>query len=227
MKFGISNLSWSSDEDSYIRENLIGYDYIETVFSKIDYGYYSTQSIFYGSDVKTFEDFESTLERLNYVIDECYVFGIKIIVLGSPSLRIGNKNSLLEVLNQVDSKLKSYGIFLCVEPNSKYYGGEYYHNISEIVNDISHLSNVKTMIDSHNIILEGQDLFDQYEKYKDQIRHCHFSEKDLVPIEDYSLYKRFVDFLSNNDYDYGITYELKPTNNIVEESKKFITLKAK
>ena len=51
MKFGITNLAWNLNEDLLIKSQLKNYDYIETVFPKIDYGYYSTQSIFYGSDV--------------------------------------------------------------------------------------------------------------------------------------------------------------------------------
>jgi sugar phosphate isomerase/epimerase len=221
MKFGISNLSWN---DPKIREQLTDYDYIETVFSKIDYGYYSTQSIFYGSDVQSFENVQSTLDRINFVIEKCKKYGVKIIVLGSPSLRKGSKKNLIEVFEMIDKKLKSYNIFLCVEPNSSYYGGEYYFSLNEIVEDIQKFSNIKTMIDSHNLILEGEDLFEQYEEYYKQIKHCHFSEKDLVPIRDYSLYFKFVDFLRKKKYSYGITYELKEVSNIIQESQKFIKL---
>lgn len=225
MKFGISNLSWGDRDENLYKKQLIEFDYIETVFPKINHGYYSTQSIFYGSNVKSFDDYHSTLERLNHVIEQCYNFGIKVIVFGSPSLRTGNKNNLLSVFNTIDSKLKSYGIFLCVEPNSKYYGGDYYHRVSEIVNDIQNFSNIKTMIDTHNLILEGDDIFDTYSKYSSFIKHIHFSEKDLLPIIDYSLYYDFVDFLYKSGYDLGITYELKYCENIVQECKKFIKLK--
>jgi sugar phosphate isomerase/epimerase len=224
MKFGISNLSWDLKDDSKIRKHLIDYDYIETVFSKIDYGYYSTQSIFYGSEVQSFDDIELTFQRINFVIDECEKYGVRIIVFGSPSLRKGNKKNLIEVFKSIDSKLKDRNIFLCVEPNSSYYGGEYYFSLDEIVEDIQFFTNIKTMIDSHNLILEGKNLFDQYGKYHTLIKHCHFSEKDLVPIQDYSLYYKFVDFLKNNHYNYGITYELKEVGNIIQESQKFIKL---
>jgi sugar phosphate isomerase/epimerase len=227
MKFGISNLSWNLNDDSKIRKYLIDYDYIETVFSKIDYGYYSTQSIFYGSKVQSFDDVELTLQRINFVIDECEKYGVKIIVFGSPSLRKGSKKNLIEVFKSIDLKLKDRNIFLCVEPNSSYYGGEYYFSLDEIVDDIQFFTNIKTMIDSHNLILEDENLFDQYEKYHTLIKHCHFSEKDLIPIKDYSLYYKFVDFLKNNYYNYGITYELKLTNNIIDHCKKFIELKTK
>ena len=225
MKFGISNLSWKEEEDDFYRDNLKDYDYIETVFPRINHGYYSTQSIFYGSNVKSFEDFDSTFSRLNYVIDQCHFFGIRVIVLGSPSLRKGNRDNLVKIFGEVDSKLKSYGIYLCVEPNSKYYGGEYYHNIFEIVSDIYSFSNVKTMIDTHNLFLEGCDLFETYLKYFPFIKHIHFSEKDLVPISDYSLYNRFVDFLYEHDYNLGITYELKQSINLSNEVQKFVLLK--
>ena len=225
MKFGISNLSWNLENDILVKTNLTNYDYIETVFPRIDYGYYSTQSIFYGSDVTTFDDMDLTLNRMNFVIDECYKYGIKIIILGSPSLRKGDKKNLLKVLGEVDCKLKKYNIFLCIEPNSSYYGGEYYFTLSEIVNDICEFSNVKTMIDTHNLLLENQNIFDEYKKYYSHIKHCHFSEKDLDPIQNYSFYRRLVDFFYESGYNYGITYELKSTSDIIQQSKKFIQLK--
>jgi sugar phosphate isomerase/epimerase len=225
MKFGISNLSWNLKDDKIIKSHLTNYDYIETVFSKIDLGYYSTQSIFYGSGVKTFDDFDSTLSQLNFIIDKCNECGVKIIVLGSPSLRTGNKNNLLKVFNEVDSKLKKYDIFLCIEPNSRYYGAEYYCTLSEIVEDIKNFSNIKTMIDTHNLILENVDIVDAFSQYKKYIKHIHFSEKDLVPISDYFFYHNLIDFLRNQQYNGGVTYELKLTENIVSESKKFIKLK--
>lgn len=225
MKFGISNLSWNSEDHNFIKSNLTNYDYIETIFSKIDYGYYSTQSIFYGSDVNTFENYSATFDRLNYVIDECKKYQVKVIVFGSPSLRKGSKNNLLKIFDELDSKLKKYDICLCVEPNSRYYGAEYYHTLTEIVDDIKNFSNIKTMIDTHNLLLENVNIVETFLEYKKYIKHIHFSEKDLVPISNYSFYYSFVDFLKNQQYNGGITYELKQTEDIISESKKFIELK--
>ena len=95
---------------------------------------------------------------MNYVIDECFECGIKIIVFGSPSLRKGDKNILLNIFDSIDDKLKEKQIYLCVEPNSSYYGGEYYCSLDEIVPDIKKFSNIKTMIDTHNLILENESL---------------------------------------------------------------------
>lgn len=225
MKFGISNLSWNGTSEDLILPHLRQYDYIETIFSKINHGHYSTQSIFYGSNVNTFDDFYETFERIDYVIDKCKEYGVKIIVLGSPSLRKGKKDNLIKVFNEINSKLQELNIFLCVEPNSSYYGGEYYFTISEIVNDIKNFSNIKTMIDTHNLILENENIFENYLKYQEYIKHIHFSEKNLLPIIDYSSYEKIIDFLIKNEYNYGITYELKTIKSIVAESKKFIELK--
>lgn len=225
MKFGISNLSWNGITDDLILSHLNQYDYIETIFSKINYGYYSTQSIFYGSNVNTFDNFSATFDRINYVVDKCKEYGIKIIVFGSPSLRRGKKDNLIKVFSEIDTKLQEFDIFLCIEPNSSYYGAEYYFTISEIVKDIKNFSNIKTMIDTHNLILENENIFESYLEYEEYIKHIHFSEKDLLPISNYSSYEKLIDFLVQNGYNYGITYELKTTKSIVEESKKFIKLK--
>ena len=225
MKFGITNLSWKQKDHFFVSNKLNNFDYFETVFSRRNSGiYYSTQSIFYGSNIKSIDD-ANILEYLDFVIDECSKCGIKIIVFGSPSLRKGNKNILLNIFDYIDNRLKENKIYLCVEPNSKYYGGEYYYSLDEIVADIKKYSNIKTMIDTHNLILEGENIIEQYKKYSDYIKHIHISEKDLQPIEDMSKYYKFVDLLKKECYSYGITYELKPPENIVEESKKFLKLK--
>jgi sugar phosphate isomerase/epimerase len=220
MKFGITNLAWEEKNVASIENQLKKFDYFETVFLRRNIGsYYSTQSIFYGSNIKSFSD-DNVLEYLNFVIDECLKCGIKIIVFGSPSLRKGNKNILLKIFDLIDNKLKESKIYLCVEPNSKYYGGEYYHSLDEIVPDIEKYSNVKTMIDTHNLILEGENIIEQYKKYSDYIKHIHISA-----IEDWNKYYEFVDFLKKECYNYGITYELKPNKNITLECKKFLNLK--
>lgn len=223
MKFGISNLSWKEEQDNDIRD---GYDYIETVFNRRANGiYYSTQSIFYQSGISSFENYEATKARIEYVIDECAKYGIKVIVLGSPSMRKGNRDQLRKVFDAVDDKLFDLGIYLCVEPNARYYGGEYYYNLGQIVPDIRGYRNVRTMIDTHNVLLEGGRLEDTYDMYSEYIKHIHFSEKDLVPIEDYSKLDAFADHLRAVGYEYGITYELCYNENIDKLSKEFLELR--
>lgn len=223
MKFGITNLSWKEEQDNDIQ---YGFDYLETVFPRRANGiYYSTQSIFYGSGVTSFEDKEATQKHLEYVIDECAKYGIKVIVFGSPSLRKGNRDRLREVFDAVDDKLRSLGITLCVEPNARYYGGDYYYKLSQIVPDIQGYSNIRTMIDTHNVLMEGGDLIDLYNEYSNYIKHIHFSEKDLAPIEDYDKLRDFKDHLSRTSYEYGITYELCYTERLEECKKEFLKLK--
>ena len=223
MKFGISNLSWKEESDNDSHE---GYDYIETVFNRRANGiYYSTQSIFYQSGVTSFEDYEATKAHLEHVIEECGKYGIKIIVLGSPSLRKGNRDQLRKVFDALDDSLRELGIYLCVEPNCRYYGGEYYYKLSQIVPDIEGYTNVRTMIDTHNVLLEGGDLFDTYDAYSKYIKHIHFSEKNLEPIGDYSLLKDFTQYLRQAGYEYGVTYELKQTPDIAHHKQEFLKLK--
>lgn len=227
MKFGITNLSWKQEDHFFVSDKLNNFDYFETVFSRRNSGiYYSTQSIFYGSSIKSFAD-KDIVKYLNYVIDECFKCGIRIIVFGSPSLRKGDKNILLDIFDSIDNKLRDNKIYLCVEPNSSYYGGEYYFSIDEIVSDIKKYSNIKTMIDTHNLILENESVIEQYKKYSEYIKHIHISEKDLMPIKDWDSYSNFIDFLKNECYNYGLTYELKPPKNIFKESKLFLNLKQK
>lgn len=222
MKFGISNLSW---ERGTVGRNLGEFDYLETVFSRRGEGvYYSTQSIFHDSNISSLQD-PNTLKYLEYVVDECLKLGIERIVLGSPSLRKGKKKNMTDILDFLDVKLQGSKTILCVEPNSKYYGGEYYFSLDEIVPDIKKYTNIKTMIDTHNLVLEGENVFEQYEKYSDYIKHIHLSEKDLNKINDWIFSKKIVKFLREKKYKYGITYELKMTVDLDLEIKKFLELK--
>ncbi len=73
---------------------------------------------------------------------------------------------------------------LCIEPNSKYYGGEYFFTIKEIVNFITlnNFCNIKTMVDTHNLLLENQNIEESIYNFKDHIKHIHISEINLSEI---------------------------------------------
>jgi len=64
---------------------------------------------------------------------------------------------------------------LLIEPNGKLYGGTFFHKIDEIVNfiDASKFTNIATMVDTHNSILENQSPLSNYTTYKNYVQHVH------------------------------------------------------
>lgn len=224
MNFGISNLSWSSNRNRelFSLASSLGYSYIESVPGKItdDIPVKAIQSIFYGTNIDSFNDINSCIGRLVDLINSCKKQSIETIVVGSPTFRIGRKSQLIAILKEVDSLAK--GISVCIEPNAKSYGGEYYWTIDQITEDLSHFTNIKTMLDVGNAIMEHRNIFNDFDMYSDYIDHIHFSAPVNKPIIDYGIYKEFISFISNR-YDKKITYEFLSSENIESNIRLFST----
>lgn len=249
MKLGISNLAWENSE----LENIIpilknnNIKYIETVLPKyldwnnldttnlLEYleilykhnlSTLSTQSIFYNSSVKDFKD-PNFVNHLKLVFNICKLLNIELAVLGAPTMRVSHiSKKLISNLHLIDSHLKETDQTLLLEPNSKIYNGDYFYTVSEIVNFIKEnkFSNIKTMIDTHNIILENEDPTENYLKYKDLISHIHISEKGLdnfAPTEKHIILSNT---LKQTNYDGLIIYEAKPSNNIIQDIEQFVKI---
>lgn len=216
MQIGLSNISWNEEENDRFIDiaNKAGYSYIECAYNKIWEGMpvLAIQSIFYGSSTRKFQD-KDCHEYLKKVINTCEEKEIKTITLGSPSMRTGDKEDLLSLMNKIDKYLENKDITLCIEPNSKEYGGKYFHTLQEIVNNMENLKNVKTMIDVGNSLMENQDVFKEYSDNKEVISHIHFAAPNLKSITDYGLYKEFYQYLTQNKYNGLISYEFLYSEN--------------
>ena len=224
MRFGISNLSWSSNQNKRLFSLMsqLGYSYIESVPRKItdDVPIAAMQSIFYGTNIDSFNDINSCIGRLVDLINCCKKQSIETIVVGSPTFRVGRKSQLITILKEVDPLAK--GISICVEPNARSYGGEYYWTIDEIVKDLSRFTNVKTMLDIGNAIMEHRNIFQDFDEYSEYIDHIHFSAPDNQPIVDYGIYKEFISFITDR-YDKKVTYEFLSSENVESNIKLFST----
>ena len=92
----------------------------------------SFQSLFFQSGINSFDD-NLCFSHLKKVIDFCSIANSKILVLGSPTLRTKNsKSNLMKILRTIDSYLYRKEMILCIEPNSKIFNGDYFHNLEEI-----------------------------------------------------------------------------------------------
>ncbi len=251
MKLALSNFAWDSNENEYIFETLnsIGITNIEGVLTKIKpwdvlseselikykesmlprgIEMESIQSIFYGVNCNDLSDTE-TIQHYKKLIEYCKILNVKVMVLGSPSLRknvIGWYDNLSNILKEVDSMLEGTGIELSIEPNTKGYGGDYFYTVDEIVDFIVYndFKNIKTMVDTHNVTLEGLNPVNVLKSNINHVNHIHVSEPKLSKITDIEFHRTFSQTLKDLNYSGIITYELIKCDGLVDTIKEFYEL---
>lgn len=169
------------------------------------------QSIFYNIKCNGIGDVDVIITHIKKLISYCELLEVDIMVFGSPNLRVGEiDDSVTNSFKLIDELLSKTNIELSIEPNSKIYGGNYFHSLDEIVNfiNINNFKKIKTMIDTHNLVLEGYCPSEEFIKYRSYINHVHISEPGLKPISDIETHIKFYNTLMNNDYENTITYEV-------------------
>jgi D-psicose/D-tagatose/L-ribulose 3-epimerase len=249
MNIAVSNLAWDSEDNESILKILqeFGIHQIEGVITKIckwedltddiiinfknnllsnNIKIKSLQSIFYGTDITNLENKDKVIAHVNKLIEISKLLGVNVLVFGSPNLRKkidGYESKLKSIFTKIDDLLEGTNIELSIEPNSQQYGGEFFFTVSEIVLFIknNNFKNIKTMIDTHNIVLENENpilLFDLYYSY---INHIHISEKKLLPFNDSELHREFSKKIQEKNYSKTITYEVLKCENFTESLSKF------
>jgi sugar phosphate isomerase/epimerase len=251
MKLALSNFAWDLDENESIFNTLssIGIENIEGVLTKINnwdslekselieykeslnrHGIKieSIQSIFYGVNCSNLSDYK-TIDHYRKLIEYCNILGVKVMVLGSPSLRknvSGWYDNISDILKKVDDMLNGTGIELSIEPNTKTYGGDYFYTVQEIVDFIVHndFKNIKTMVDTHNVKLEGLDPLNDLRNHIKHINHVHISEPKLNKLSDLEFHGRFSKLIKELNYNGIVTYEVVKCDGLIESVKEFYEL---
>lgn len=187
---------------------------------------YSIQSLFYGIDCKI-TDVDTIVAHFERLIEYAEILGSKILVFGSPSLRKqldGWAYAVGDIFNQVDKLLEGKDIKVVIEPNAKVYNGEFWFTLNEICEflEFFDFKNIGTMIDTHNVELEGNILlvFDLYANYK-WIEHIHASEIKLANIKESKIHEALNLFLKVSDYSRTITYEVLNNEGVLDSIKIF------
>lgn len=197
---------------------------VKTILESFNVGMGSIQSIFYDVDIKSLNDKNKFTEHINKLIKFSKTLGFNVLVFGSPNLRTDfNYDIIVDVLKNVDKLLFENNITMCIEPNSKIYNGEYFHTITEISEFLNsnNFKNIKTMVDTHNLLLEDEDPIEMVDKYHDIIHHIHVSENKLLPMSNLIFHKKFSNKLKLLNYTGIITYELLPCENLEYQIKIF------
>lgn len=251
MKLSLSNFAWDLDENESIFNTLssIGITNIEGVLTKINHWdslekfelikykellnrhnikIESIQSIFYGTNYGDLSD-NKTIDHYKKLIEYCKILDVKIMVLGSPLLRKNTNGwyrNLSDILKNVDTILNGTGIQLSIEPNTKTYGGDYFYTIQEIVDFIAHndFKNIKTMVDTHNVKLEGLDPLNDLRNHIKYINHIHISEPKLNKLSDLEFHSKFSKLIKELNYNGIITYEVVKCDDLIDSVKQFYEL---
>jgi len=248
MNLAVSNFAWdyNESEKTFAYFNELGIRNVELVLTKyktwdelsdldvrkykvelenMNMTPYSLQSLFYNVNC-TISDVELMVNHFKKLIDFSEILGVKVLVFGSPNIRKKLENyetNLVKVFKEVDEYLTGKNIQLAIEPNTLSYGGEYFSKLPEIIEFINsnNLVNVKTMIDTHNLILEKNDPIFEIEKYFDYICHVHVSEPKLDIIKDTTFHREFSKKLKDLNYNKTITYEVNKCDGLTESIKLF------
>jgi sugar phosphate isomerase/epimerase len=249
MNLALSNFAWDTQESEETFDTLkkIGITSIEGVLSKLNSWeelsndkiteykslldsqgilILSLQSLFYGVKCDSILDEDIFISHFSKLIEYSKLLSVNVLVFGSPSLRkksTGWDLLLPSIFKKLDLLLDGTGIQISIEPNSKIYGGEYFFTVPEIVDFITlnQLKNIKTMIDTHNIILEDSDPIKELEDNYEYINHIHISEKKLSPINNQNFHLKFSNQIKELGYDKTITYEVMKCENIMDSVKNF------
>jgi sugar phosphate isomerase/epimerase len=249
MNLSLSNFAWDTQESEETFNTLkkIGIISIEGVLSKLNsweelsdtkiveyktllnshrISILSLQSLFYGVKCDSILDEDNFINHFSKLIEYSKLLSVKVLVFGSPSLRkksTGWDVSLSSIFKKLDTLLDGTGIQISIEPNSKIYGGEYFFTVPEIVDFITlnGFKNIKTMIDTHNIILEDSDPIKEFENNYEYINHIHISEKKLSPITNPNFHLNFSSRIKELGYNKTITYEVMKCENIMDSVKIF------
>lgn len=240
MNLSLSNFAWDFEENQKMFNHLKECDinHIELIFTKVDswdnlnpdkilelkttfdknnINPYSIQSLFYNMSCHSLCDVDCIINHFIKLIEYSKILDVKIMVFGSPKLRknetdLGQK--LKDTFIELDNLLTGSGINVLIEPNSKIYGGDYFFTLDEIIKFIEKhkLRNIKTMIDTHNSILENRNPIIELVDFYDYIQHIHVSEVGLKPIVVNDFHVQFSNKLKEMKYDKTITYEVIKTD---------------
>lgn len=249
MNLAISNFAWENINQEFVFNNLKKNDIhkIECVLTKIaswdklndeliinyknelnkyEIEPYSIQSLFYNITCDSLSDKKKVLAHFERLIKYSKILGAKVLVLGSPNLRIFSehwKDKLIDVFRNIDDMLNGTDTKLVIEPNCSMYGGDYFKTLGEIIFflDLNEFNNIKTMIDTHNSLLENSDPIFELTHFFDYIEHIHISELKLEPIKDLDFHKKFSETIKKYFYNKTITYELGNYPNFEDSIKIF------
>ena len=231
-KLIISHLSWDvSDELMMEQLSVFGINQYEIAINKyfnmpineidissVNYNknIYSIQSILYPLTENIFND---TYKNYLYkTIDVCSSLGAKIIVFGSPKNRnINIGYDYINYFKDVGDYAVGKNIYFCIEPNSSKYGCKFVINSEEgntLIDGVNSLG-FKLHLDIGNMIMEDEDIVSCIYRYRENIKHVHFSAPFLKLLDQQKVdYNYLYSYINNILPDIKISIEMLNQTNI-------------
>jgi sugar phosphate isomerase/epimerase len=199
---------------------------IKNFFKNLNLNISSIQSIFYNTNINSFSQTIEIKEHLKKLFIICSELNINSIIFGSPIFRKEyNKNQkyIKEIFDFIEFELSNTKIKFLIEPNSKIYNTEYFYNPHEIFNfiNINKYKNVSTMIDTHNLLLEGYNPISILENNFKMIDHIHISEYNLSELKNIEFHIKFSEKLKELNYNGFVIFEIFKNENINKNIKEF------
>lgn len=245
MKLAISDIAFDDFKDAvpYLYDS--GIEYIEVVPTKnkpfstltVDdllnykkllnsYGFspYSFLSLFYTLDVKSIDETEIIINHFKRLANYLNVIDGDLMVFGSPTFRKKTptwESSVDTIFSSIDKTLKDLGKYIIIEPVSSYYGSEFFTTVDEICEYLSkkNYSNIFTMIDTHNSMLEKRNPIEEFNRCKSFIKHIHVAEPGLIGLKKRTLYNKFSEAIRG--FEYVVTHELRAKEDFKKSIKLF------
>jgi sugar phosphate isomerase/epimerase len=194
------------------------------ILSEFNLKPFSYLSLFYGTDVKDISEVDKILTQFQALITYAQLTGVKKLVFGSPNLRKkvpGWEYHLEDIFTALDKMLKDTKITVIIEPISESFGGEFWHDVKEVVDFIQYfdLKRIQTMIDTYNAVTQGEDPSLLYARYKHRIGHIHITDVGFGKLKNLEMHMKFSNAI--RDYRDVITHEITNKDEFVESIKTF------
>lgn len=225
----ISEIGWNdknADTMTYFL-NKKGITNIETTPLRSDFrsDIYSVQSILYNSTIQIFDEPNKFVDIVANITNTIHP---KIIILGSPKNRLWNGQDDNALFSRVGYALENTSSLLCVEHNSKLYGGNWMTTFRDVYNFVKTINhpNIKVNLDIGNLIMENEVI--DYEIDISYIGHIQVSLPYLGKWDNTfsdHIYTT-LNHVKNLGYNKKISFEMKEINDYLPilDVSKFIDL---
>lgn len=258
MNLAISNIAWQKDEDKLAYDLMKTYGYtgleiaptrlfpndpysqpiddIHTAKKNIlnnDINIVAMQSLHYGKDgISLFENRSKRNALLDYTkkaIDFAQTIGAKVLVFGSPKLRVMTDESkdytkAVNFFSELGEYAYQNNCHICIEANPQEYNTNFINTTERAYNLVKEVNvdGFGLHIDTGTIIINKEDT-NILNKSADVIKHVHISSPFLHgvnPAHD-SVFKSVCKCLKSNGYDKYVSIEMRRAeDNAIEHIEK-------
>jgi hypothetical protein len=178
---------------------------------------YSAQSILFGETIQIFQEQDRFLDILQSRLEKLRSVDTKIIIFGCPRQRIYSGEDAIGLFRKVGQLCTRYGITLCIENNSRVYGGNWLHTIYDTIEFVKRVDhpNIRANLDIGSMLVENETVVPDFH----YIGHIQISFDKLGNWQDSNTLSKLLDQLKN----YKGCISLEILNVTFHSIKQFVT----